>query len=86
MYRSRGAGCQPRGWGGSAARDRLISLPATQRERIVFFEGALPMLPPEKFDLIISEDTLEHVHEPCFPGGGRSRLSPGGKFFLGFGP
>jgi SAM-dependent methyltransferase len=71
----------------SVARAQMATVPLAQRERIAFFEGTLPMLPPEKFDLIISEDTLEHVLDvPELLAEIKSRLHPGGQFYLGFGP
>ncbi|SIO46309.1 Methyltransferase domain-containing protein [Bradyrhizobium erythrophlei] len=69
----------------STALDRLKTAPSA--ERVVFFEGTLPMLPPEKFDLIISEDTLEHVLDvPELLSEIGKRLNPDGHFYLGFGP
>jgi SAM-dependent methyltransferase len=71
----------------SKARAHLLTVPMADRERVTFFLGTLQMLPPEKFDLIISEDTLEHVLDvPELLAEIRNRLNPGGQFYLGFGP
>jgi SAM-dependent methyltransferase len=83
---SRVVGVDP-SWEISIARARLKNTPVHERERIVFFEGLLPVLPPERFDLIVSEDTFEHVLDvPELLAEVRKRLSPGGQFYLGFGP
>jgi SAM-dependent methyltransferase len=71
----------------SVARAHLLIAPMAGRQRVVFFLGTLQMLPSEKFDLIISEDTLEHVLDvPALLTEIRNRLNPGGQFYLGFGP
>lgn len=54
---------------------------------ISFFCGTIDQLPPEQFDVAISESALEHVMDvPALLSEVRRRLKPGGRFYLGFGP
>ncbi|WP_143149376.1 class I SAM-dependent methyltransferase [Hyphomicrobium sp. CS1BSMeth3] len=44
-------------------------------------------LPPREFDVVVSENTLEHVMDvPGLLAEVRRRLKPGGKVYIGFGP
>lgn len=57
------------------------------RGRVTFFHGTIEKLPPEQFDVLISESSLEHVmNVPDLLAEVRRRLKPGGRFYLNFGP
>jgi SAM-dependent methyltransferase len=61
--------------------------PHPERDRVSFVVATLETLPPERFDIVISESALEHVMDvAALLAHVRSRLNPGGKFYLGFGP
>lgn len=56
-------------------------------DRVEFITGYLKDVPAETFDVIISENTLEHVLDvPALLAEMRSRLKPSGLCYLGFGP
>jgi SAM-dependent methyltransferase len=69
-------------------RDEVLSKASVELcNRIVFFRGTIETLPPETFDVVVSEDTLEHVlNVSDLFEQAKNRLKPGGKFYLGFGP
>jgi SAM-dependent methyltransferase len=61
--------------------------PTKAPEGVTFFKGELATFPPEQFDIVVSENTLEHVMDvPDLLAQVRSRLKPGGRFYIGFGP
>jgi len=71
----------------AAARRNLANSLLQGTSRVNFFKGTIDTLPPEKFDVVISESSLEHVMDvPGLLAGIRNRLKPNGKFYLGFGP
>jgi SAM-dependent methyltransferase len=70
------------------AEQALSTLNPRIRQRVTFFHGHVEELPKEeKFDVILSENALEHVLDvPGLLGEARRRLVPGGRMFIGFGP
>lgn len=71
----------------SAAGQSLMQGEPILRDRVFLFQGLVDELPEEKFDVILSENTFEHVlNVPEVLTAVRNRLKPGGRFFLGFGP
>jgi len=71
----------------SIGRRLLAEGPPQWSECATFFHGTLDSLPPERFDVIISEDTFEHVMDlPDLLDQIRKRLKPRGQLFVGFGP
>lgn len=63
---------------------------ATRRgvsNRVTFIEGFIKDLPDETFDVILSENTLEHVLDVSgLLAEARNRLNQGGLCYFGFGP
>lgn len=56
-------------------------------DRVKFIKGYLGDVPPETFDVIVSENTLEHVLDvPALLAEMRCRLNSSGLCYLGFGP
>jgi SAM-dependent methyltransferase len=71
----------------AVGRSLLATAPASWRERITFFEGDLGSFPPEMFDIVLSENTFEHVmNVPELLAQIKARLNPGGRLYVGFGP
>jgi SAM-dependent methyltransferase len=69
------------------ARCVLAKAPGHWRSRVTFFHGPAERLPPEQFDLIVSENSLEHVMDVSgVLAEARRRLNPGGRVYFGFGP
>lgn len=70
------------------AEQTRTTLPPRIRKRVTFFHGYVEELPDdEKFDVILSENALEHVLDvPGLLGEARRRLVSGGQMFIGFGP
>jgi SAM-dependent methyltransferase len=69
------------------ARKALAASTDPWRDRVTFVEGTIETLPPERFDVIVSEATLEHVLNVSeLLAEVHNRLRPGGRFYLGFGP
>ena len=86
---SRGAqrvvGLDPMASSIAAARQRQASNP--WKTQVSFFQGTIDTLPAETFDIILSENTLEHVLDvPSLLAAIRNRLRAEGKCYLGFGP
>lgn len=68
-------------------RNFLPSTTASLHDRVTFFKGTLVSLPPEQFDVILSENTFEHVmNVSTLLAEVKERLKPGGRFYVGFGP
>jgi SAM-dependent methyltransferase len=68
-------------------RARLASAPIAWRNRVSFYKGSLQSLPAETFDVVLSEDTFEHVMNVAeLLAEVRQRLKIGGLFYVGFGP
>lgn len=69
------------------ARSRLKNTPEFNENTISFFLGELETLPDRNFDVIVSEDTFEHIMnvpqvlEIMF-----DKSNPGATAYLGFGP
>jgi SAM-dependent methyltransferase len=71
----------------SVGLEILAKMPIAWRDRVTFFKGTLDTLPPEKFDVIISENSFEHVLNVAeLLEEVRNRLNAGGRLYLGFGP
>ena len=71
----------------ATARSFLATSRVARSSRVTFLKGTIETLAPKKFDVIISEDALEHVMNVSgLLAEIRNRLKPGGKFYLGFGP
>jgi SAM-dependent methyltransferase len=69
------------------SRGRLAKAPPAWRDRVSFFHGAAESLPAGQFDLIISENSLEHVNDVRgLLAEARRRLKPSGRLYIGFGP
>jgi SAM-dependent methyltransferase len=69
------------------ANHTLETIPGEWRDRVRFLVGTAETIPPEQFDVIFSENTLEHVVDvPGFLAGARRHLKPNGRFYLAFGP
>lgn len=69
------------------ARAGLAQAKLDRPELVEFFSGFLDELPPEEFDVVVSEDTLEHVEDVTeFLASVSRRLRKKGRFYLGFGP
>jgi SAM-dependent methyltransferase len=80
-------GLDPNGGSIASARRRLQNLKSSCGDRLVFCEGELGSFAPEKFDVIVSENALEHVvNVPELLADIRHHLNPGGQVYLGFGP
>lgn len=69
------------------ANSTLAASRVAHEGRVKFFHGTIDRLPPEQFDVLISESSLEHVMDvPALLAEARRRLKPGGRFYLNFGP
>lgn len=70
-----------------AARAKLATLPPIFRERVEFVHGTIESLGDQTFDVVVSENALEHVMDvPGLLAEIRRRLRPGGRAYIGFGP
>lgn len=67
---------------------RNISLRHPEWQPVVsFVRGEIDAMPDNTFDLVVSKDTFEHVHDlPGLLRGIRRCLNPGGRLYAGFGP
>lgn len=72
-------------WGQRMIRERYPELADRVELRQVAPDGT--GLPDERFDVVISKDTFEHVGDPhAYVAGMRAHLAPGGRLVIGFGP
>lgn len=66
---------------------RQFSAQCGLADRTEFITGYIEDLPAETFDVIVSENTIEHVLDvPALLAEMRRRLNPSGRCYLGFGP
>lgn len=69
------------------AQARLAEQPADVRARMEFRLTTIEGVRDERFDVILSENTFEHVmNVPEVLAQMRDRLTPGGRAYIGFGP
>jgi SAM-dependent methyltransferase len=80
-------GVEPSSLSFKSSQLRLDESSSDLQRKIEFFEGVLSDLPKEKFDVVISENTFEHVVDVSgLLDEIARRLNAGGRFYLAFGP